>query len=122
MVERDFRSISRGYDEALRKFSELKQKQLEAEMAQTLESGSGAEQWQIVSAAFLPTMPESPNRIGILLLGGLLAFAAGVGYVAIAEQLDKTVRSVRIVTATLGVPPLAVIPRMRGADTVGWRN
>lgn len=120
-VERDFKSISRGYEEALRKFSELKQKQLEAEMAQALESGSGAEQWQIVSAAYLPTMPESPNRIGILLLGGLLAFAAGVGYVAVAEQMDKTVRSVRIVTATLGVPPLAVIPRMRGSGPLRRR-
>ncbi len=119
VVERDFKSISRGYEEALRKFSELKQKQLEAEMAQALESGSGAEQWQIVSAAFLPTMPESPNRIGILLLGGLLAFAAGVGYVAIAEQLDKTVRSVRIVTAALGMPPLVVIPRMRATRPPG---
>lgn len=114
-VERDFKSISRGYEEALRKFSELKQKQLQAEMAQTLESGSGGEQWQIVSAAFLPTMPESPNRIGILLLGGLLAFAVGAVCVAVTEQLDKTVRSVRVLTTTLGIPPLAVIPRMQGA-------
>ncbi len=115
IVERDYKSLSRGYEDALRKFSELTQKQLQAEVAQTLESGQGAEQWQLVSQAFLPTLPESPNRIGIMLLGMLLAFAAGIGAVTVAEYLDKTVRSARRLTAAIGAPPLVLIPRIQAS-------
>ncbi|MEM7099860.1 MAG: hypothetical protein AAF541_16455 [Pseudomonadota bacterium] len=112
VVERDFRSLSRGYEDALRKFSELNQKLLQAEIAETLESGQGAEQWRLISEAFVPILPESPNRVGIVLLGLLLASMAGLGFVTIAEYLDKTVRSARRVTAILGAPPLVLIPQM----------
>jgi len=112
IVERDYRSLSRGYEDALRKFSELNQKLLQAEIAETLEAGQGAEQWRLIGQAFLPILPESPNRIGIILLGALLAFATGLGFVTVAEYLDNTVRSARRITAILGVPPLVLIPQM----------
>lgn len=111
-VERDYKLLSRGYEDALRKYSELNQKQLAARMSESLESGEAAEQWVLVSPPMEPLLPESPNRIGILLLGGLLAFAAGIGLVTVVEYMDKTVRSARAIVAAIGVPPLAVIPRM----------
>jgi polysaccharide biosynthesis transport protein len=113
LVERDFKSLSRDYDNALKKYSELKNKQLEARMAQQLESGDNAEQFVLLSSAFLPSMPESPNRIGILLLGGLLALGSGVAFVAVAEYLDRTVRDANTLEEIFGAPPLAVIAQMR---------
>jgi len=110
IVERDYRSLSRGYEDALRKFSELNQKLLQAEIAETLEAGQRAEQWRLIGGAYLPIMPESPNRIGIVLLGIMLAIMAGLGSVTVAEYLDKTIRSARRITALLGSPPLVVIP------------
>jgi polysaccharide biosynthesis transport protein len=112
VVDRDFRSLSRGYEDAQRKFSDLNQKLLEARIAETLEAGQGAEQWTLISAAFLPTLPDSPNRIGIALLGVLLGFGAGLGLVVVTEYTDRTIRGPRLITATFGAPPLAVIPRM----------
>ncbi|MEE2785412.1 MAG: hypothetical protein VYE04_18750 [Pseudomonadota bacterium] len=110
IVERDYRSLSRGYEDALRKFSELNQKLLQAEIAETLEAGQRAEQWRLIGGAYLPIMPESPNRIGIVLLGIMLSIMAGLGSVTVAEYLDKTIRSARRITALLGSPPLVVIP------------
>ena len=110
IVERDFKSLSRGYEDALRKFSELNQKLLQAEIAETLEAGQRAEQWRLIGGAYLPIMPESPNRIGIVLLGVMLAFGVGLSFVTVAEYLDKTIRSARRITALLGSPPLVVIP------------
>ncbi len=112
IVERDYKSLSRGYEDALRKFSDLNQKLLQAEIAETLEAGQRAEQWRLIGGAYLPIMPESPNRIGIVLLGVMLAFVAGLSFVTVAEYLDKTVRSARRITALLGSPPLVVIPYM----------
>jgi len=115
-IERDYKSLSRDYENALQKYSEIKNKQLEARMAQQLESGNSAEQFVLLSGAYLPTMPDSPNRIGILLLGGLLAFGAGLGFVAVMEYLDKTVRDERVIAEMFGALPLAIIPHMDTAS------
>ncbi len=112
-VESEFKSLSRDYNNAVRKFSELKEKQLQAEMATQLEVSDSAASFSLASPAYLPTMPDSPNRIGILLLGLMFAFASGLGMTVVAEYLDKTIRNARVITATLGAPPLAIIPQMR---------
>lgn len=112
VVERDYKSLSRGYDNALRKFAELKDKQLQARIAQELEGGSSGEEWVLASGAFTPMLPESPNRIGIALLGCLFGVAAGIGMVVVAEYLDTSIRSARMIVSALGVPPLAIIPQI----------
>lgn len=112
VVERDFISLSRDYDNSIAKYRELKEKQLQAELAQQLEAGDRAERFVLASPAYFPTSPESPNQLGIILLGGLLGLACGIGAVAIAEYLDKTLRNASMLTQILGKPPLAVIPRI----------
>lgn len=117
VVERDYKSLARGYDNALRKFAELKDKQLQARIAQELEGGSSGERWVLTSKAFAPMLPESPNRIGIALLGCLFGAAAGIALVVIAEYLDTSIRSARMIATALGVPPLAIIPQMHPQTT-----
>ena len=112
-VERDFRSITRNYETALAQYAELREKQRGAELARKLESGESGEKFILAGSAYLPVLPDSPNRIGIILLGFFLAGVAGIGFVVMTEYLDKTVRSARVVAATLGAPPLVVIPRVR---------
>jgi len=112
-VESQFKSLSRDYNNAVRKFGELKEKQLQAEIATQLEVSDNAASFSLASPAYLPTLPDSPNRIGILLLGLMFAFASGLGFTVIAEYLDKTIRNARVIAATLGAPPLAIIPQMR---------
>lgn len=112
MVERDFRALSRDYENKLQKYADLRNKQIEARLAQQLEAGQSAEKFVLVSEAFLPSLPESPNRLGILLLSGLFAFGAGLGSVTVREYTDNTVRSSRTIVDVLGAPPLAIVPRM----------
>lgn len=109
-VERDYKSLSRDYENARRKYSEIKDKQLKARLAENLEAGQKAESFNIVDPANLPGTPDSPNRLGIALLGGFLAFGSGIGAAAGAEFLDRSVRGAKGITAVLGAPPIAVIP------------
>src|SRR4029077_38221 len=108
VVERNFKSLSRDYENAQTKYAELTKKQIEAKLAQELESGKTAERFVLSSPPNLPTGPDSPNRIGIILLGGLFAFAAGLGSVTVVQYQDKTIRSPRAVADIMGVAPLAV--------------
>jgi len=113
MVERDYKTLARDYENARAKYREMRDKQLEAGMAQELERSDNAEKFVLASPAYLPSSPDSPNRLGILLLGGLFGIAAGIGLVAVAEYLDNTIRSARMVARALGAPPLAIIPDMQ---------
>ncbi|MFU8814064.1 MAG: GumC family protein [Pseudomonadales bacterium] len=115
VVERDFRSLSRNYDNALQQYHQLRDKQRQALLAQELESGDSGERFLLTSAAFLPRMPESPNRIAIMLLGMFFASAIGIGVVGVSEYLDQTVRNAKMVAVSLGAPPLVVIPQMAAA-------
>ncbi len=109
-TEKRYRALNREYEEALERYEQISSKQLQARMAETLEAGESGEQWLLVSNAYLPTFPESPNRIGILLLGLLLAAGAGIVMVAVKEYQDNTIRDAKQLYRLLGVPPLAQIP------------
>lgn len=112
LVERDYLSLSRGYANAVGKFQELKDKQLQARLAQELESGDNAQQFILASAAYLPKLPESPNRIGIALLGVFIGLLLGTATVIVVEYMDKTIRGRRMVYNVVGVLPLASIPQL----------
>lgn len=112
VVERDFKTLSRDYESAQQKYAELTKKQLEAKLAIELESGKTAERFTLSGGPNLPSSPDRPNRIGIVLLGGLFAFIAGLGSVTVVEYQDKTIRSARAIADIMGAPPLAVIPQM----------
>lgn len=110
IVERDFKALARDYESAVSKYQELTNKEIEARLAEEIESGDSGEQFVLASGAYLPVLPESPNRIGILLLGFLFGGVFGLAAVSIAEYNDKTIRSARMVFGAIGVAPLAVIP------------
>jgi len=119
VVERDYKALSRDYENAQAKYAELTNKQIEARLAQQMESGKNAERFELSARPSLPSSPDSPNRIGILLLAGLFATIAGLGSVTLAEYRDNTVRGARMITEILGVPPLAVIPQMHAPTMAG---
>jgi uncharacterized protein involved in exopolysaccharide biosynthesis len=97
-------------------------KQREAEIAVNLETESKGERFSVLTSPGLPSLPARPNRIAILLLGFVLAFAAAAGAVAIAEVSDSTVRAPRDVHALLEIPPLVMIPYIDNeADLRGRR-
>jgi uncharacterized protein involved in exopolysaccharide biosynthesis len=109
-VERDYNVLSRDYENARKKYNELKDKQIHARLAEQLESGSQAERFTVIQPATLPRLPDRPNRLGIALLSGFLAFSGGIGSVSVAEYLDQTIRGSSGIIAVFQAPPLAVIP------------
>ncbi|MGH8502287.1 MAG: Wzz/FepE/Etk N-terminal domain-containing protein [Gammaproteobacteria bacterium] len=110
IIESEYQSLSRGYENARAKYEEIKGKQLQARLAEQLESGSKGQQFTLVQPAFFPSSPESPNRIGLALLGVVFAFSGGIGSVSLAEYMDRTVHGSKSLVAIFHAPPLAVIP------------
>ncbi len=116
VVERDYKSLSRDYANAKAKYQELKSKQLKAKLAEQLEAGGKGERFVLTGSAYLPTSPDSPNRLGIVLLGGLLAFGGGLGSVLLGEYNDNSVRGRRGIVEIYGALPIVVIPYIQNAN------
>lgn len=109
-VERDYKFLTRDYEIARKKYDEIKNKQAEARLAIDLESSNKGQQFTIVQSAYLPNTPERPNRIGIVLLGFLLACAGAVGMATIREYMDRTIYNTKDLISVFRSPPLATIP------------
>jgi len=109
-VEREYRNLTRDYDNALAKYQEVKAKQLEAELAESLERERKGDRFSLIEPPQFPEEPASPNRVAILFLGFLFSLAGGGGNVALRESMDKSIHGAKDLVSVTGAPPLAVIP------------
>ena len=115
-VERAYLILKRDYDNSVKRYHEIKAKQMEAEVGQELEKERKGERFALIDPAQLPEEPVKPNRPAIIILGFLLSMAGGVGYAAVAEGVDSSVRGARGVAALLDASPLSVIPYMKNSE------
>lgn len=111
-TERELLMLTREYDLARDRYNQTREQQRDARLAETLESESKGERLTILDSPRLPTGPVSPNRTAILFLGVVLAIAGGIGFAALSEALDSSVRNSKDLRAMLEAPPVAVIPYM----------
>ncbi len=109
-VERELATLNRGYEQLLQQYDDIQSKISEAQMSANLESQGRGDRFTVLQAPQLPSSPEYPNRIAVLLLTVIIAFALGTGAVAVAERCDTTVRHPRDVSEHFGAPPLVAIP------------
>ncbi len=111
-IEQEYREITRDYENAQLQYRGLRAKQMDAELAQNLESGRKGERFTLIEPPLPPEVPASPNRLAILLIGLLLSLAIAGGSTALAENFDTSVRSRRDLIDVMRSAPLALIPRI----------
>ncbi len=75
-VERAVLLLKRDYNNAYAKFQEIRNKQLEARLAESLEAERKSERFSLIEPPQLPLEPVKPNRIAIVLLWFVLSFVA----------------------------------------------
>jgi uncharacterized protein involved in exopolysaccharide biosynthesis len=114
--------LIRDRDSAQRKFDELRNKKMNAQIAQSLESENMAERFTLLEPPIKPEKPFKPDRMKILALGFFLAVAASIGVIMFLESLDKRIRGVEALTYVLGYRPLVVIPFLQTNEDMGRIN
>ena len=120
-VEREYRALVREHEYALAKHQEIKEKESEARLGESLELELKGERFALLEPPRYPEKPVLPNRLLIVALGSVFSLIGAVGATAVAENTDQTVRGRGSVQQLLGVPPLATIPYIdNGVD--GWRR
>jgi len=115
-VEQQYKELTRYYQTALAFYNELLTKRSQSEMATSLERRQQGEQFRVMDAADLPEKPSFPNRPAFA-AGGLAAgLALGIGITLLIELRDKSLLTENDVEHFLGLPTLAMVPR------IGKRN
>jgi uncharacterized protein involved in exopolysaccharide biosynthesis len=109
-VERDYSALQRELQAEQTKYGDVRQKLLEAQLAQNLETEQKGERFTLIEPPLLPQEPVRPNRPAIFALGLLGALALAVGLMLLLEVLDTRIRGRRQVVSLVGAPPLAIIP------------
>ncbi len=109
-AEREYLELARDLDTSRARFRELREKQMQAQVAEQLERERKAERFTLIEPPVFPEKPFRPNRLLILMVGMALALLGGVGTPLVRESFDRSVHSVRDAVRALQVPVLAVLP------------
>jgi succinoglycan biosynthesis transport protein ExoP len=115
-VERDYVQLTRDREILQQQFESTQTKLREAEMTRSLESQAKGERYTLIRRPYAAGSPESPNRLGIILLGMVLGLGLAVGLAAFKEATDPTVRHMEDVAAIAGLPVLAAVPTLLTAE------
>jgi len=111
-VEKEYRELSRDYDNARLKYAEVRSKQQEAKTAQDLEADRKGEKFTLIDPPLPPEEPVSPNRKLIFAMGIVLSLALTFGVLWLLETLDTTIRGRKDLFDLTGIPPLALVPHI----------
>lgn len=109
-IEREYRELTRDYDNAQERYRDVKAKQMQAEVAQELEKDRKAERFVLGEPAILPLTPASPNRLRILLVGLVASLGSGVALAFLRDALDPSVKGPLELARLSRLPILTAIP------------
>lgn len=109
-VERGLRVLNRDYANAQKRYNEIRAKQMQAELSESLEESRKAERFVLLEPPSVPEKPIKPNREKMLALGVALSLAAGGAGIFLVELIDGSIRGTSSLAAVLNQQPLASIP------------
>jgi polysaccharide biosynthesis transport protein len=111
-VEKEYRELTRDYENARMKYAEIRSKQQEAKTAQDLEADRKGERFTLIDPPLPPEEPVSPNRPLILAIGLLLSLGLTYGALRLLESQDSTIRGRLDLINLTGIAPLALVPHI----------
>lgn len=117
-VEREFRALTRDYENARVKYREIKAKQTQVQLSEMLETERKGERFTLIEPPEYPETPIKPNRLAIVFLGFIFAIGSSLGIAVLRESMDDTVRGAKGVLEITDIEPIASISyiRLDGTD------
>lgn len=122
-IEREYRDLTRDYDNAQTRYREVKAKQMQAEVALELEKDRKAERFTLSEPPSYPERPASPKRLRIALIGLVASLGGGLGLAWLRDLLDPSVKGPYELARIARVPVLTAIPYIQTRrERVGKRR
>ncbi len=109
-AEKEISEVLRRRSVLQNEYQSVQDRLQNAKLAKTFESAQGGERFTLLRAPTMPHAPVYPNRVGWIMLGLFFGVALTGIAVAVAESLDKNVRTGRDLHLPEEVPLLVSIP------------
>jgi uncharacterized protein involved in exopolysaccharide biosynthesis len=109
-VEIGYTNLIRERDNTMKKYTQLKEKLLDAKVVQTMEEQEQGQTLTVIEQPELPLHPEKAIRRKVAIGGFIMGIIAGFGVAFLVEFLDPGLRGYRAVGEITGLVPLVVIP------------
>jgi arsenate reductase-like glutaredoxin family protein len=118
-VEIGYTDLIRERDNAIKKYSQLKEKWLDAKLVQTLEQQE--QTLTILEQPVIPSHPEKAIRRKVAIGGFFMGIVAGLGAAFFVEYMESGIRGYRALSEVTGLMPLVVIPYIETPSELAGR-
>lgn len=110
----ELNNLQRDYDNLKLQYQDIREKQMEAQVAANLQAEDKGERFSVVDPPIIPFEPVKPNRRKLMVAGVTIGLAAGVMLVIIMELLGGLINGAGAVQRITGMPPMVVVPLLKG--------
>lgn len=114
-LESEWVKLTRDYETMQTAYRDLLTKSTAAQVATDLESQDIGERFRIVDEAAVPVHPLPSMRMRYNAIGFGVGLALGLAIAALLELRDRTFRSESDILEVMGMPVLAIVPRIDSA-------
>lgn len=109
-VEMGYTDLIRERDNIIKKYTQLKEKWLDAKLVQTLEEHQQGQTITVIEQPAVPSQPEKAIRRKVAIGGFFMGIIAGLGVAFVVEFLEPGIRGYRAISEVTGLMPLVVVP------------
>ena len=109
----ELNNIEREKENLTQQYTQIRDKQLEAQVAENLQSENKAERFSVVDPPTMPGEPISPKPLPIILGGMFGGLGLGLALVLAWQLLTGAIHGARSIARLTGEEPLAIIPILR---------
>jgi uncharacterized protein involved in exopolysaccharide biosynthesis len=106
----EYDSLRQQYEASIKRYQDFKDKEADAQVAQSMEQQSKSETFSVIEAPEFPDLPIKPNRKVLLLAGVVLSSMLAAAAMLALEMLDSKVYEPRGLQMVFGEVPLATVP------------
>lgn len=118
----ELNNLAREYDNLKTQYQDIREKQLEAQVAANLQSEDQGERFSLVDAPSRPIQPIRPNRPMMIATGAIAGLSLGLLAIIVFEVMSGVVHGENSVTQVMGAPPMGAIPTIEHQDIKAWYN
>jgi hypothetical protein len=121
-VEAEYNSLQSQYQAALQRYQSFKDKEADAQVAQTMEQQSKGETFSVIEPAAFPDTPASPNRRLLMAVGFLMTAMMAAAAMIGLDMLDPRIYEPKSLVQAFGEMPLATVPYIRTSEELRGRR
>lgn len=109
-VEEQLAVLQSRRESLMQSYQDYASRLQQASVAASMQRRQKGEKFRVLSTAYPPPVPASPNRPLIVALGLVLGLAAGAGLAVLLEATDTSFHDARSLQSAIGVPVLGSVP------------